>query len=119
MTTKGKLPSLPFLEMKKAVLGAKYELSVAVVSSAKMRALNKKYRGKDVPTDILSFPLSPNSGEIFLCLPAARTEAKKFGRPYENFLAFLFIHGLTHLKGYTHGSRMESEEEKIRRRFNV
>lgn len=117
--TKGTLPRVPFSEIKKAVLGAKYELSLVVSPPARMRALNKQYRGKDAPTDILAFPLSPKGGEIFLCPADARSEAKKFGRPYENFLAFLFIHGCVHLKGYEHGSRMEAQEKKFRRKFNI
>ena len=116
---KGKLPRLPFSAMKEAVLGKKYRLSVVVITLAKMRSLNRTYRKKDAPTDILSFPLSKTEGEIFLNLTEAGKESKKFGRPFENFIAFLFIHGLVHLKGFAHGSRMEVLERKFRNKFNV
>ena len=48
-----------------------------------------------------------------------RKEAKKFDREFKNFIQFLFIHGCVHLKGFTHGSRMESEEVKFRKQFGV
>ncbi|KKU25602.1 MAG: putative rRNA maturation factor [Candidatus Magasanikbacteria bacterium GW2011_GWA2_46_17] len=118
-TTKGKLPSLPFVSMKDAVLGKKYELSVVIVSRDKIKRLNFSHRGKNVPTDILSFPLSETSGEIFLNLDEAKKEAKKFDRKFENFLGFLFIHGLVHLEGFEHGSRMEALERKYRAKFGI
>ncbi len=118
-TTKGKLPRLPFALMKEAVLGKDYILSVAIVSEEKIQELNKSYRQKDAATDILSFPLSDTEGEIFLNLEQAALEAPKFDRPLDNFLAFLFIHGLVHLKGYDHGSTMENEEKKHRKVFGI
>ena len=118
-TTKGKLPSLPFSDMKNAVLGKKYALSLVIVSPAEIKKLNATYRGKNTPTDILSFPLSKNEGEMFICISETKKEAMKFERAFPNFLAFLFIHGLVHLKGFDHGSRMESEEEKFRKKFLV
>lgn len=121
-TTKGKLPSLPFAqfeEMKNAVLGENYELSVAVIPDDEMQELNKTHRGKDYVTDILSFPLSDSAGEIFLNMNACRKKAVEFDRTFPNYLAFLFIHGLVHLKGYDHGSRMESIEAEFRSKFRV
>lgn len=112
-TVKGKLPSLPFLHMKEAVLGADYELSLVFVGRCRMRTLNRTYRNIDRATDILSFPLDKKSGEIFLYADKARAYAKKFDRTPDEHLAFLFIHGLLHLKGLDHGSRMEREEKKF------
>jgi len=113
------MPVLVFSRMKDAVLGNKYDLSVAIVGSARMRALNKHYRGLDKPTDILSFPLSKKEGEIYICLSETKKEAEKFERTYDNFLLFLFIHGLVHLKGYDHGAIMESIEQKFRKKFGI
>lgn len=118
-TTKGKLPSLPFALMKDEVLGKDYELSVVVVGDKKMAELNKTYRQKDAPTDILSFPLDNKSGEIFLDLNYAKKKALGFGRKFENFIGFLFIHGLVHLKGFDHGEKMEQEEIVFRKKFNI
>lgn len=117
--TKGKLPSLPFELMKKAVLGDKYELSLVITSSSEMLKLNKSYRNLDESTDILSFPLSKNSGEIFICPSETKKMMREFDRPYENFFAFLFIHGLVHLKGYDHGDEMEKVEIKFRKKFHI
>lgn len=118
-TTKAKLPSLAFESMKQAVLGKDYDLSVVIVNKDKMHELNLKHRNIDKPTDILSFPLSQETGEIYINLELAKLEAKKFDREYENFLGFLFIHGLVHLKGYDHGSTMESIEIQFRKKFGI
>lgn len=118
-TTKGKLPRLPFTKMTEAVLGKEYDCSLVIVSSAKSRELNRTYRGKDNPTNILSFPLDETEGEIFLDLAKARTEAPLFGRTYTNFIAFLYIHALLHLKGLDHGTKMENAEKKIRTLFKI
>lgn len=105
--------------MKEAVLGKKYNLSIVFTTRAKIRALNRIYRDKDAATDILSFPLSDIAGEIHLNLNEAKKESKKFGRDFENFIGFLFIHGLVHLEGFEHGSRMEAQEIKFRKQFGI
>ncbi len=117
--TKGKLPRLPFLQMKNAALGAKYELSVVFTGDALTRKLNKEHRGKDKPANVLSFPLSKTAGELFLNPSRAAKEASKFDRSKKNFLAFLFIHGLVHLQGHDHGRAMDAEEEHICRKFKI
>ena len=117
--TKGKLPSLPFEAMKEKVLGAKYELSLVFTDSRQMKKLNTIYRNLEVPTDILSFPLSKTTGEIYICPSESRKMMKDFGRTYDNFIAFLFIHGLVHLKGHDHGDKMEKVEVKFRKKFNI
>ena len=105
--------------IKKAILGSKYELSLVFITAPKIQKLNKTYRNINKPTDILSFPLSKTSGEIFICKTEAKKMMAEFGRTYENFLAFLFIHGLVHLKGYDHGVKMEKVEIKFREKFGV
>ena len=105
--------------MKNRILGKEYDLSWAFISPEEIRKLNLTYRNTDKPTDILSFPLSETEGELYICLEEARIEASKFDRPFENFLRFLFIHGLVHLKGHDHGSTMESIEAGFRKEFGV
>ncbi|MFA6227183.1 MAG: rRNA maturation RNase YbeY [Candidatus Paceibacterota bacterium] len=117
--TKGKLPSLPFLNMKNYVLGEDYSLSLVIVGKKKIRDLNKKYRGIDSSTDILSFPLEKKLGEIFICQDIAREKAPLFEREYNNFLSYLFIHGLVHLLGYDHGIKMEEVEIVNRKHFQI
>jgi probable rRNA maturation factor len=117
--TKGKLPRLPFADIKNAALGAEYELELVFLGPKEMHKINLEHHKKDKPTNILSFPLDTNSGQIFICPSYAKKEASSFDRSYENYLAFLFIHGVIHLKGYDHGSRMETEEQKIRTQFGI
>lgn len=118
-TTKGKLPRLPFLKMKNAVLGEHYELSLVCVGNRTSRQLNSIYRAKDRPTNILAFPLRKNEGEIFIDLKISRLDAPLFERPYRNFIGFLFIHALFHLKGFEHGSNMERKEQVVRKKFGI
>ncbi len=106
-------------EIAAAILGDDYAISIAFVPPREMRRLNRLYRGTDAPTDILSFPLSPCAGEILFCRSEAAKEAKRFGRTPANFLLFLLIHGLLHLKGLRHGSKMEGEEIVFRKKFGV
>ena len=117
-TTRHRVPRVPFLRMKEKVLGKKYELSVAFVSSKKMHAFNKKYRTKDAPTDILSFALSKDSGELYLSMPEVAKKAKLFRMTTRNYLGYLFIHGLLHLEGRDHGRTMEVLESKFARAFH-
>ncbi len=108
-----------FEEIKKTVLGSKYDLSLVFIGPKKIRELNKTYRNIDKATDILSFPLSKTSGEMFICKSETKKMAKGFERTYENFLIYLFIHGCVHLLGYDHGPAMDKLEEKFRKKFKV
>lgn len=103
-----------FKKIARTILGPRYSLTITTIGPAEIKKLNLIYRNKNSATDILSFPLSKTEGEIYLCLSEARREAKKFGRTYENFLAFLLIHGCVHLKGYDHSATMERIERKWR-----
>lgn len=105
--------------MKEAILGKKYELSFAFVTEKEIRRLNRVYRNKDKVTDILSFPLSEESGEILICKKKAIEKSSLYKRESQNFLYFLFIHGLLHLKGMAHGTIMEREEVKFRKQFRI
>ena len=108
-----------FLSIKKAALGQAYHLNLIFAAPSQVKKLNLIYRDKDRSTDILSFPLSQDEGEIYICPAEARKEAKNFGRSYEDFVFFLFIHGCVHLKGHEHGATMESIEAKLRKRFRI
>jgi probable rRNA maturation factor len=114
--TKGKLPSLPFLKVakkiKNAVLGENYSLSIAFVGKKRSQEINKKYRNKDKPTNVLSFALRKEEGELVLCESVIKKEVKDTGKTSNEYLAFLLIHGMLHLKGLEHGDRMEKLEKK-------
>jgi len=97
---------------KEKILGKKYELSLVFIGDALSRRLNRERRGKDKPANTLSFPLTETSGEIFINMAQAKRDAPRFGEGTAAFALRLFIHSLLHLKGFSHGSTMESEEEK-------
>lgn len=105
--------------MKKKILGAKYELSLVFVGKERAATLNKTYRHKTYPPNVLSFPLSVNSGEIFICPSVAKNEASKFDLSADGYVAYLFIHGLIHLKGHDHGDTMDTLERKYLKAFNI
>ncbi len=116
--TKGKVPSLPFVAIAEAILGKKYELSIVFATKKESQTLNNQYRGKNYPTNVLSFPLSKNAGEIVMHLPTAKKESANFDMSYADFVGYLFIHGLLHLKGFDHGSTMEQRERFWLKKFN-
>ena len=101
-----------FSRIKNDILGKNYSLSIAYVDPEKSRELNKKYRKKDRATNVLSFALRKDMGELVLCPAVIKKEAKNFGRTFDQFLGFLVIHGMLHLKGKVHGRAMEKLEEK-------
>ena len=83
------------------------ELSVAFVGTKRMRGLNKKYRGKDKATDVLSFGAREGEkgailGEIVICPDEVAKNSKKFSDSFEKELALCLIHGLLHILGYEH-----------------
>ncbi|HET8575430.1 MAG TPA: rRNA maturation RNase YbeY [Candidatus Paceibacterota bacterium] len=117
--TRSKFPDLPFLDMKDRALGKKYDLSLVFVGSARSRKMNQLYRGKDKPANVLSFPFSGSEGEIFIDLREARAQAPKYGKNFHDFVALLFVHGMQHLKGLDHGSKMEEAEKKILKYFSL
>lgn len=101
-----------------AVLNMKKEISLVLVGDKKIQELNKKYRGKNRVTDVLSFE---GLNEIFICLPQAKRQAKAQKIPLNCELTRLLVHGIVHLKGYDHeksarqAERMFEIEEKILR----
>jgi probable rRNA maturation factor len=109
----GTLPSVPFLALKEKILGKKYELSIRFVPPTQAQALNIQYRGKEYIPNTLSFPLSETAGEIVLCRSAMRKEYKQFDLSYDNYVIFILIHSMLHLKGYEHGSTMERKEQQL------
>lgn len=106
------------------------EVTVAVVSDRRMRALNRVFRGKDVPTDVLSFPTDPAAspaiagqprllGDIVIASGVARAQATREGHSLTTELRVLALHGLLHLLGYDHETdqgQMARVEARLRRK---
>jgi probable rRNA maturation factor len=103
---------------------------LSFVTPAKIQSLNKRYRGKDRPTDVLSFSVREGAlpeevqktstawGDVIICPSYAKTEAKRRSLPLQEELARLVIHGVLHLAGYDHATeddelRMFSLQERI------
>lgn len=87
--TRKKIYRKVFRSLYKKIFNKKFELSVVFATPLFMMALNKKYRGKKGPADVLSFLLEKWEGEIFI-------------NSQEKNLPFLFVHGSLHLLGYDH-----------------
>lgn len=113
ITTKGKIPHLPFLKLKNRLLGKKYDLSVVFTDNNTTRRLNKIYRGKNKPANVLSFPLGKHHGEIFLSLKEIKKSEKDLKRRGGALVGFFLIHAVLHLKGLSHGSTMERMEKYL------
>ncbi len=98
-----------------APAAARGEIAIALVSDARIRALNRQYRGKDMPTDVLSFEPS----DLVISRQAARRQGRQFGHSTAVELKILALHGLLHLLGYDHDSpsdrgRMARLERRLR-----
>ncbi len=96
------------------------EISIVVVGSAESRKLNFRYRGKDKATNVLSFPDTgrPSVGEVVLCLPVIKQEAKTSDRGLKEYFQYILAHGLLHIIGFDHISerdavKMEAAEKKL------
>lgn len=109
--------------------GHGHEMAVQVVSPARMRVLNKRFRGKDKPTNVLAFPAQPTGqvrpkplGDVVICAAVLRREARAQHKSETAHWAHLVVHGTLHLAGYDHeddrdASRMERREIAILRRL--
>lgn len=101
------------------------ELSITIVNNEEIQKINRDYRGKDQPTDVISFALEEMGegevvvkgdnlpvalGDIIISLEKAKEQAEEYGHSFQRELGFLAVHGFLHLLGYDH---MTKEEEKI------
>lgn len=95
------------------------ELTIRVVSAAESRRLNRTWRGKDKPTNVLSFAAdAPLIGDLAICAPVVAREAREQGKPPTAHWAHMVVHGVLHLLGFDHendrdAARMEARETKI------
>ena len=108
------------------------EISVTFVDNARIHELNKQYRDKDAPTDVLSFPMAENGeydidedngckilGDIVISMERAMEQAELYGHSLQREVAYLTVHSMLHLLGYDHESsgleavRMREKEEAV------
>lgn len=99
---------------------ARGEVTIALVSNARIRALNRTYRKKDYATDVLAFPAEqPPLGDIVIARGVAARQARAVGHALGTELRVLALHGLLHLLGYDHDrdhGRMSRVEARLRRK---
>lgn len=126
--------------VKKAVSAAadaistpRAELAIVLSDDSAIQALNRDWRGKNAPTNVLSFPAvapgkgqpaSPYIGDVVIAYQTTEREAVAEGKPFGHHLAHLAVHGFLHLLGYDHendrdAQKMERLERKILKRLAV
>ncbi|XKH01436.1 rRNA maturation RNase YbeY [Marinobacter nauticus] len=99
------------------------EVTVRIVDEAESRALNHQYRGKDKPTNVLSFPFEapagitvPLAGDLVICAPVVEKEAREQHKEPVAHWAHMVVHGMLHLQGYDH---IEDEEAEVMEALEV
>jgi len=107
-----------------APASARGDVSVAIVSDRRMRALNRQFRGKDKVTDVLSFPSDERGflGDVVIASGIAKAQATSAGHSAQTELRVLALHGLLHLIGYDHehdDGKMARFEAKLRKKAGL
>jgi probable rRNA maturation factor len=93
-----------------------------ITTDQELRELNRRFRGKDYPTDVLSFPSSPGLGELAISFDRAAEQASQEGHGIEEELRILILHGVLHLQGMNHESdsgEMARAERAWRKRLSL
>jgi probable rRNA maturation factor len=124
-----------FLRRARKAVPVAGQVSVLLTSDSAIKRLNGKFRGKNRPTDVISFPAiempvqksgspphPPIAGDLAISLEAAARQAQRFGHAVPVELKILMLHGLLHLAGYDHetdAGEMAAREEELRRRFRL
>jgi probable rRNA maturation factor len=116
-----------FAQRARKAAGLRGQVNVVLTSSRDIRALNRRFRGKDKPTDVLSFPPVPVvadafSGDIVISTDIACRNARLYQQTPAQELKILIVHGMLHLAGYDHESdrgEMARQEERLRRKLGL
>ena len=128
---KKRIAGLSALSLERFVLRARKaarlsaSVDVLVTSSREMRTLNARFRGKDYPTDVLSFPTAhaiPLVGEIAISADIALKNARGLGHSTQEEVKVLVLHGILHLAGYDHerdNGKMARKEASLRRALKL
>ncbi|RUO21210.1 rRNA maturation RNase YbeY [Aliidiomarina iranensis] len=111
------------------------EMTIRISDADEVQTLNREYRGKDKPTNVLSFPFGealpdgiqldvPLLGDIIICEPVLQAEATAQNIAFQHHFAHLVVHGTLHLLGYDHieaaeADEMESLEARILAQFSI
>jgi probable rRNA maturation factor len=118
-----------FLTQAKLAVRLRGQVSVLLTTDAAQRNLNRRFRGKNKPTDVLSFPADSTSagaekiaGDLSISVPTARRQAAQQGHSLGTEIKVLILHGLLHLAGYDHetdAGQMARRERTLRARLRL
>ena len=116
-----------FVTRARRAAGLRAKVNVLVTSNKELRELNRCFRGKNQPTDVLSFPALPGlkprfAGDIAISAEIATHNARVLGHTAAEEIKILALHGILHLRGYDHerdGGKMARKEEKLRRALRL
>ena len=117
-----------FVARARRAAGLKGVVDVVVTSNAEMKMLNRRFRGKNKPTDVLSFPAAADdprkkfAGEIAISAEIAAHNARALGHTCNQEIKVLVLHGVLHLKGYDHErdhGQMARRENQLRARLGL
>jgi probable rRNA maturation factor len=117
----------PFLKRAQAAVRLRGEVTVLLTTDAALRKLNRRFRGKNKATDVLSFPAnalfqSQEKGDLAISVETARRQGAACGHSLATEIKILMLHGLLHLKGFDHESddgQMAREEQRLRVRLGL
>lgn len=110
-----------FARRAQELAGVKGEVAILITSRRKMQALNRNFRKKDKPTDVLSFA-RPQGGDIAICAEIVRQNAGRLGHSLTEEIKILVLHGMLHLAGYDHetdSGQMAAKEARLRSRLKL
>ena len=116
-----------FMARARRAAGLKGRVDVLLTSSAEMQSLNRRFRAKNKPTDVLSFPVETAAakslaGEIAVSAEIASKNARTLGHSPAEEVKILVLHGLLHLRGYDHecdNGQMARREKQLRAQFHL
>ena len=116
-----------FVVRARRAAGLKGTVNVLLTSSTEMKSLNRRFRGKDKPTDVLSFPAEPGAqkqfaGEIAISAEIAMQNARSLGHSPAEEVKILVLHGILHLRGYDHecdNGQMARREKQLRAKLHL
>lgn len=116
-----------FVARARRAAGLKGRVDVLLTSSAEMKSLNRRFRGEDKPTDVLSFPAEPAAqqqlaGEIAISAEIAAQNAWALGHSPAEEVKILVLHGVLHLRGYDHecdNGQMAKREKQLRAKLHL
>lgn len=115
--TRRSTPRFAYSSVAAAVIPG-WEVSLVFVGPKQAQELNVRLRNKTYTPNVLSYALGEKTGEIFICLHEAAKQAPLHEMNEREFVLYLFIHGLLHLKGRAHGGTMERCEQKLLTKFS-